>query len=138
MKHLHEKTTIVGPWRIRRLLKNLLAQPRHYFPPKGKGLDAPTAQGVYVISKGRVIWHVGRTTRAKKGLKQRLIAHLRGRSSFTAKVFNRNGERLRNGFAYQFLKVADHKSRALLESYAAGCLCPRHFGTSEELVSNSN
>lgn len=128
------KEKIVRPWRIRRLFEKLRAQPRWRFPQKGKGIDAPTEQGVYIISKGRVVHHVGRTTRAKSGLKQRLTAHLRGRSSFTVKMFNRDGSKLREGFVFQYLQVAGNKHRALLESYAAGCLCPRHFGTSERLA----
>jgi hypothetical protein len=131
---MKKKEKIVRPWRIRRLFKKLLAQPSHPFPQRGIGIDAPTAHGVYVIKKARVIWHVGRTTRAKNGLKQRLTGHLRGKSSFMDKKFKRKGDKLRSGFVYQYLKVKDHKHRAILEAYAAGCLCPRHFGTSEGSV----
>jgi hypothetical protein len=89
-----DKSKIVRPRQIKRFFKKLQHQPRHQFPQKGKGIEAPTKHGVYIISKGRVVWHVGRTTRAKNGLKQRLTAHLRGRSSFTAKVFHREGDKL--------------------------------------------
>lgn len=130
------KEKVVRPRRIRRLFKRLLAQRCYPFPQKGTGIDAPLVQGVYIIKKARVVWHVGRTTRAKNGLKQRLTNHLRGRSSFTIKEFKGNGGRLRTGFVYQYLKVPNHKYRALLEAYAAGCLCPRHFGTSKSQVVN--
>ncbi len=116
---------------IRTLFARLCAQPRQRFPEKGQSLSAPREQGVYIIRKGKVVFHVGRTTRAKKGLHQRLTAHLRGRSSFTKVFFSRDGDQLRDGYDYQFLVVIDPTQRAFLESYAAGSLCPRHIGTSE-------
>jgi hypothetical protein len=86
---------------------------------------------VYIISKGETVFHVGRTTRAKNGLHQRLSNHLHGRSSFTKALFNRDGNQLRNGFSFQALVVTDSRLRALLESYSVGSLCPKHIGTGE-------
>ena len=117
--------------KIKRLFAKLCARPKNRFPAKGQILDAPIKQGVYIISKGKTVCHVGRTTRAKNGLHQRLSAHLYGRSSFTKAFFNRDGNQLRNGYSFQALVVADGRLRALLESYATGCLCPKHIGTGE-------
>ena len=119
------------PNKIHRLFARLCRQPRQPFPAKGLSLNAPRLQGVYIIRKGKVVFHVGRTTRAKRGLHQRLTAHVRGRSSFTRVFFNRDGDQLREGYDYQILVVGDPRHRALLESYAAGCLCPKHMGTGE-------
>ena len=119
------------PNKIRTMFSRLCGQPRQRFPAKGQTLSAPREQGVYIIRKGRAVFHVGRTTRAKRGLHQRLTAHLHGRSSFTRVFFNRDGDQLRDGYDYQTLVIADPRHRALLESYAAGSLCPRHIGTGE-------
>lgn len=117
--------------KIKRLFTKLCGQPKLRFPAKGQTLEAPMEQGLYIISKGKTVFHVGRTTRAKNGLHQRLSAHLYGRSSFTKAFFNRDGNQLRNGYRFQALIVADGRLRALLESYAIGCLCPKHIGTGE-------
>ena len=122
------------PDKIRKLFEKLLCAPRHRFPAKGQTLIAPQKkqdQGVYIIWNGRVVYHVGRTTRARNGLHQRLTAHLRGRSSFTKALFNRDGDQLRLEYDYQALVVSNARHRALLESYATGVLCPRHIGTGE-------
>ena len=118
--------------KIKRLFTKLCDQPRKKFPAKGEKLEAPTQHGVYIISKGNAVCHVGRTARAKNGLHQRLTAHLRGRSSFTLAFFNRDGDQLRNGYSFKSLEVPDARERALLEAYATGCLCPKHIGTGEE------
>ena len=117
--------------KIKRLFEKLSGQPKQRFPAKGQILDVPKDQGIYIISKGKTVFHVGRTTRAKNGLHQRLSAHLYGRSSFTKAFFNRDGDQLRDGYNFQALVVADGRLRALLESYAVGCLCPKHIGTGE-------
>ncbi len=87
-------------------------------------------QGVYVILdvKGTVL-HVGKTSRAKKGLRQRLSNHLRGQSSFAKKFLKQNGKELREGYVFKYVVVDDPKLRTLLEAYAIGCLCPEHLGT---------
>ena len=88
------------------------------------------SQGVYVILdvKGTVL-HVGKTSRAKKGLRQRLNNHLRGQSSFAKKFLKQNGKELREGYIFKYIIVDDSKLRTLLEAYAIGCLCPEHLGT---------
>mgnify|MGYP006299234359 CR=1 FL=1 len=114
--------------RIRRLFMRLMEQPLMDFPAARQPLEAPEKHGVYVITKGKSVFHVGRTTRAQRGLHQRLSAHLYGRSSFTRVVFNRDGSQLRAGFKFRYLVVQNARHRALLEAYAAGCLCPKHMG----------
>lgn len=105
------------------------------FPRAGKRLDCPSCQGVYLIFNpvGRVV-HVGRTTRARAGLSQRLKAHLAGRSSFVIKFLTNKREKLRRGYSYAFIEVPKPRLRALVEAYATGVLCPRHIGTGEATV----
>jgi hypothetical protein len=98
---------------IRRLFEKLINEPRHRFPAKGETLNAPRQQGVYIIRKGKVVFHVGRTTRAKTGLHHRLTQHLHGRSSFTKATFDRDGDRLRERYDYQTLVVPNPRRRAL-------------------------
>lgn len=115
--------------RLQRLLRKLTAQPVIRFPQIGDRLDAPAEQGVYVIrdNRGRVL-HVGRTTRAKKGLRQRLTNHLHSRSSFAIVHLRGHGSRLRAGHTYQFLVVPNPRSRLLLEYAATVWYCPVHLG----------
>jgi len=90
---------------------------------------APSKQGVYVIRKGQVVLHVGRTVGGKNGLRQRLKNHLYGSSSFTNKYLNGKGAVLRKRHTYQFLMVKkNERLRSLLEAYAIGMLCPKHIG----------
>lgn len=114
---------------LRRLFARLSAKKCTLFPPKNEKLMAPKKPGVYVIysPRGRVM-HVGRTTRGKQGLHQRLRNHLQGQSSFTAACFERDGSRLRKSYSYSCIEVADPRVRALLEAYAIGRLCPAHIG----------
>src|SRR5437016_1548036 len=95
------------PNKIKRLFTKLCSQSRQRFPGKALTLNVPRQQGVYIIRKGKIVFHVGRTTRAKRGMHQRLTAHLRGRSSFTKAIFNRDGDQLRDGYDYQTLVVVD-------------------------------
>jgi hypothetical protein len=78
---------------------------------------------------GRVA-HVGRTTRARAGLLDRLRAHLNGQSSFVALHLNRRRELLRRGYSYAWIEVPNARRRALVEALATGALCPKHIGTS--------
>lgn len=114
---------------MRRLYNLLVKQKKHPFPLKHQKLGAPTDHGVYVIrcSHGLVM-HVGRSMRAKNGMKQRLSNHLQGQSSFVKSYLGGNGEILRDGYTYQCLKVPDARARALLEHLAVGVLCPEHLG----------
>ncbi len=119
---------------VRRYLARLRRASRYRFPKTGGILPCPPEQGVYLIfdSKGRVA-HVGRTTRARFGLLQRLRAHLAGRSSFVRLFLKTDRTRLRNGYSYSWVAIPNARMRALVEAYATGVLCPRHLGTSELL-----
>jgi len=101
------------------------------FPKERRRLEAPSEQAVYVIRKGKVVLHVGRTVSAKGGLRQRLKNHLYGSSSFSKTWLKRDGSLLRKGHTYQFLEVEDPRLRWLLEAHTIGKLCPEHFGFEE-------
>ena len=116
---------------VKRLFKELCAQPRLLFPEERRPLNAPYKHGVYFIRKGQKVLHVGRTARAKGGLHQRLSNHLHGSSSFTNEFLDGAGKKLRHGYTYQYLEVKDRRHRALLEAYAIGTLCPAHLGLGE-------
>jgi hypothetical protein len=112
---------------VKALLSELTASPLYHFPTKG--LVAPREPGVYVIydPNGNVA-HVGRTPSGQGGIHQRLRNHLHGASSFTRLYLGRQGAKLRDGYAYRYLVIADPRLRALVEAYATGCLCPGHLG----------
>jgi hypothetical protein len=115
--------------KVKELYKCLLRQKERTFPKPRVSLDASLKQGVYVISSRKgVVLHVGKTVRAKNGLKQRLTNHLHGQSSFTIKYMNGEGFRLRGVYKYKYLEVKHHRLRALLEAYAISNLCPKHLG----------
>lgn len=117
---------------IQDLLARLLAQPRRPFPLQRQPLEAPSAPGVYVIRQGNIVLHVGRTLRGDGGLRRRLMSHLHGMSSFTRQYLNGHGASLREtGYSYQYLELADPRTRALLEAHAIGTLCPKHLGLGE-------
>ena len=116
---------------VKRVYVELCRQQRLPFPQDYGELAAPSKPGVYVIRKGEVVLHVGRTLRGNKGLHQRLKNHLYGSSSFTKKYLKGNGAVLRKGHNYQFLVVYDPRLRALLEAYTLGLLCPKHIGLGE-------
>jgi hypothetical protein len=122
-----------GRERIEALFRQLTDQERNRFPQLRGRLDAPDEQGVYVISdpEGDIL-HVGRTHRGQRGLRQRLDNHLRAQSSFVLKHLRGRGERLREGYTYQYLEVSDPRERALLEHFATAWLCPKHLGTGAE------
>lgn len=117
---------------IRGLFQQLIKATRLPFPAPGRALQCPTCQGVYIIydANGRV-GHVGRTTRAREDLHQRLRGHLRCRSSFVNKYLKGDARQFRAGYSYALLEVADARRRALVEAYATGVLCPLHIGTGE-------
>jgi hypothetical protein len=121
---------------VRTLFKRLKRATLRSFPDHRGRMDAPDLQGVYVIyspriQKVRKVVHVGRTYRGTAGLRQRLKNHLHGASSFTNEFLKGHGRKLRNGYAFRCLPVRSARRRALLEFYAAGCLCPAHIGPSE-------
>lgn len=114
---------------VKRLFALLIASPPEKFPLSGGELNAAKARGVYVIydPEGKIL-HVGRTTSGKGGIAQRLNDHMAGTSSFAKKKLEGRGRALRDGCYFRQLAVDDDRERALLESYAIGCLCPEHLG----------
>ena len=123
------------PDRVREKFALLIKQPRFTFPAARQRLMAPTLGGVYVIydSRGRAI-HVGRTSRGKNGLHQRLRNHLGAQSSFVNKFFAGDGAALRGRCSYQCLPISNDRLRCLVESYAVGVLCPAHLGLGKILA----
>lgn len=118
--------------RVAALFQDLVRAPQKPFPPSGHGPDAPTDLGVYVIcSPHKKIVHVGQTQRGKAGIRQRLLNHLYGQSSFTEHYLDGEGSRLRKGYTFRCLIVRNARLRALLEAYAIGQLCPAHIGTGQ-------
>ena len=117
---------------IRALYQKLLRAPRVKFPTAGKRLEASSKHGVYIIYSPRgAVLHVGRTVRGKNGLRQRLYNHIQGNSSFSIQFLSGRGSLLRGNHAYAVLEVASARTRALLEAYAVGSLCPKHLGLGE-------
>ncbi len=87
-----------------------------------------TEQGVYIIYSNRnKVLHVGRTVRARNGLKQRLTDHKRGQSSFVKKGLKGDRDRLRNCH-FKYIVEDNNRIRALLECYTIGGLYPEHIG----------
>jgi len=114
--------------KVKELFKVLCKQPMSQFPQAHRKLQATSEPGVYVIRKGDIVLHVGRTLRGKKGLCQRLREHLCGASSFTKEYLKGDGTVLRKGRTHQSLVVEDPRLRGLLEAYTIGTLCPKHVG----------
>ena len=115
---------------VKKLFGKLCKQKEKPFPKKHQPLYAPLKAGVYIIRENKIILHVGRTHRAKKGIHKRLKEHLHNSSSFTKNYLHGKGATLREkGYTYQYLELENSRERALLEHYAIGTLCPRHLGT---------
>jgi hypothetical protein len=120
------------PERIAQLFEVLVSSPIQVFPTRGLRLDCPDNRGVYVIySPAGSVLHVGRTPRARNGLRQRLNNHLRGQSSFSRKHLAGDGDVLRGSHSFRCIDVEHARDMALLEAYAIGCLCPAHLGLHE-------
>jgi hypothetical protein len=119
------------PTAVKAKFDQLLRSPLTPFPKSGERLAVPDLHGVYTIytPNGRVA-HVGRTTRGKNGLRQRLNNHLHGASSFVEHEFGGKGSKLRRGYKFRFVLIEDNRLRALLEAYSIGQLCPDHLGHS--------
>lgn len=116
---------------VKRLFERLDKQELLCFPAASKHAEVPTTHGVYVIRnpKDRVVY-VGRTTRAKNGLHQRIRNHLAGKSAFVKEMLNGDGSKLRKRYTFQFLEVSNDRKRALLEYLATGIYCPKYLGLS--------
>ena len=123
---------------IEELFKRLIRDTIFHFPKDGSTRDVgvPSKPGVYVIYSPTdttdTIVHVGRTQRARGGLRQRLDEHLHGQSSFTDKYLRGKGSELRSGYKFRYLVVDNPRERGLLEALAIGKLCPEHFGLGEK------
>jgi hypothetical protein len=129
MARKKETQTMVERQEIDKLFESLLQQPKHAFPLLRQSVEIPAKHGVYVIYHEEDVLHVGRTTRAKEGLQQRLRNHLQGKSSFVRAYLSGDGNKLRSkSVTFQYLEVPDPRKRALLESLSIGKLCPQHIG----------
>jgi len=115
--------------KVQKFYKHLKEAKDFKFPNVGEKLEAPTAQGVYVIyAPNGTVLHVGKTSRAKNGLKQRLRNHLQGQSSFTKKYLKGHGKKLRGKYKFKYIRVDNPRLRTLVEAYALSVLCPKHLG----------
>jgi len=120
--------------RVRRLYKQLTTAPLVPFPLTGFNIDAPKRQGVYIIVHNRRgVVHVGRTTRGRNGLYQRLKNHLQARSSFVILFARPQRLDLRAHCKFRYLAVGNARARAFLEALATGELCPAHIGDGSRL-----
>ena len=113
---------------VKALLEGLLSAPLLAFPVMMGRIEGPTQHGVYIVydPSGTVV-HVGSTPRVRGGVAQRLSDRLSGRTSFAEKHLRGSGYKLRNGYKFRYLIVRDARTRALLETYASGCLSPVDF-----------
>jgi hypothetical protein len=123
---------------IESLFKKLNQRPKTLFPKARERFRVTEKQGVYVIRDPRQrVVHVGRTQRAKHGLRQRLKNHLHGLSSFTHEYLRKDGSKLRGKYTFQFFEVRNERRRALLEYFATARLCPLHLGVGGEGIAKS-
>lgn len=117
---------------VRKLYRQLRQARPVLFPRARERMVVPDKHGVYLIYSPRgTVLHVGRTLRGKRGLRQRLKNHLHGASSFTVQFLRGNGSRLRGTHMFSFVEVPNARTRALLEAFAVGNLCPKHLGVGE-------
>lgn len=117
--------------KIEKLFKELCRQKEYNFPREGytEILGTPSSPGVYITYSPRgTVLHVGRTPRAKNGLRQRINDHLLGNSSFVGKYLKGQKNLLRMGYRFKYLIVKNPRERALLEELSIGKLCPVHLG----------
>ena len=117
--------------RIQQLLEALNQASISLFPRGRESIRVPKKLGVYVIrDPAEAVVYVGRTTRAKNGLHQRLRNHMAGKSALVRVHLKGDTNRLRDGFSYQFLEVENDRERALLEHIATAWHCPEVLGLS--------
>jgi excinuclease UvrABC nuclease subunit len=118
------------PARVRELFDLLVAAPIVSIEA-GTEPQCPTAKGVYIIyDPNNVVLHVGRSQSGVNGIRQRIMNHIRGQSSFVRKAFPNQVFPPTEGFGFRYLVVPDPRERALLEYHAIGSLCPKHLGVS--------
>ncbi|OGF25045.1 hypothetical protein A2303_05480 [Candidatus Falkowbacteria bacterium RIFOXYB2_FULL_47_14] len=119
--------------KTKNLVNKLLKAKLEVFPQEGYAVNASCDQGVYIIyGPDRAVLHIGRTLRAKNGLRQRLKNHLRGQSSFVHTFLKGKKDRLRDKCLYGYLVIPDSRCRALTEALAIGILCPKHLGLGDK------
>jgi hypothetical protein len=116
---------------IEDLYKKLINIKGLKFPKKREKSKFPTYHGVYIIyGPGNNVLHVGRTLTGNRGIRQRINDHLHGASSFVIKELKGNCNKLRKaGHHVSFLEIPNDRTRAFVEAYTIGCLCPKHIGT---------
>ncbi|RNJ42379.1 hypothetical protein B5V01_08225 [Mesorhizobium erdmanii] len=116
------------------LFDQLISSTLHQFPVGRSSLDVPSGHGVYVIyGPNEQALHVGKSSRGRRGVRQRLLNHLAGQSSFVKLYLKRDKSQLRSGCHFRYLEIEDPRKRALLEAYATGYLCPAHIGLNDKL-----
>jgi len=119
---------------IQDLFEKLTSSKFYIFPLKGK-IIVSEKHGVYIIySPKNEVLHVGNTPSGRKGLNQRLYNHISCTGVFYDKYLKPNKIKMRGTHKFKYLEVKDIRQRALLEAYAAGNLCPAHFGTGEKKI----
>jgi hypothetical protein len=126
------KQQINEPEIIKNLFKTLISSEFKIFPKKGI-VKVTDKHGVYIIySPENEVLHVGNTPSGRKGLNQRLYNHISCTGVFYEKYLKPNNIKMRGSHKFKYLVVEDIRQRSLLEVYAAGNLCPAHFGTGEK------
>jgi hypothetical protein len=127
MKKLIKKLN--EPSIIEDLFEKLTSSNFYIFPVRGK-INVSDNHGVYIIyNPNNEVLHVGNTPSGRKGLNQRLYNHISCTGVFYEKYLKPYNIKMRGTYKFKYLEVNDIRQRALLEAYAAGKLCPLHFGT---------
>lgn len=120
--------------KIKKLYNHLLSTEEKKFLTHGR-VEVTNEHGVYIIfSTHHKVLHVGKTSRGKNGLNQRLYNHINNRSTFSKEYLKKNGKILRMGYKFQYLEIKNARTRALLEALTTGMLCPAHIGTGEKRI----
>jgi hypothetical protein len=120
------------PETIQSLFEQLMAAQKFEFPRSPTRVEAPWEQGVYIIYDPHdAVAHVGRKL-GEYGLFGRMGDHINGYSSFHQHPLKPEGQKVSDGFLYAWLTNDSPRTRALLEAYATGRLCPAHIGANVE------
>ena len=128
------KSQLNEPEIIKNLFEELILSEHHIFPTRGK-INITEQHGVYIIyNPQNEVLHVGNTPSGRKGLNQRLYNHISCTGIFYEKYLKPNKIKMRGIYKFKYLEVKDIRHRALLEAYAAGNLCPSHFGTGAKKI----